>query len=218
MAKSEQLTMDDFLDEEKTEERNPILIHTEKVAGMMAEGYRLGLERSEPKIQFKRLSPSAILPTKAHSNDSGFDLYASEDVIIEPGGTKVIPTGIAVGLPQGTEAQVRPRSGITSKTKIRVQLGTIDKGFTGGIGVIADNIHSGRYPNGAVKRYGFSIDGSHTTETSIYGAYVIRKGDKIAQLVVQYIPQLEAVEVPELDDSQRGSNGFGSTGVGGVSE
>src|SRR5699024_6808547 len=81
------------------------------------------------KVGFKRLSDDATLPTKAHETDSGFDLYASEDVIIEPGDTVVVPTGIAVQLPAGHEAQIRPRSGVTSRTKLRVQLGTIDEGY-----------------------------------------------------------------------------------------
>ncbi|MFD1453249.1 dUTP diphosphatase [Oceanobacillus sojae] len=180
-------------------------------------------QKSEQQVQFKRRHDSAILPTKAHPSDSGFDLYASEDVIIEPGETKVVPTGVAVGLPKGTEAQVRPRSGITSKTKLRVQLGTIDNGYTGEIGVIVDNI--------AIRSglYGSTFDMVDGSVTGIYDenmrqlkaetyTYVIRKGDKIAQLVVQQLPQLEVVEVPELDDSQRGGNGFGSSGVNKESE
>src|SRR5690606_2226499 len=91
-------------------------------------------------IGFKRLTPDAVIPTKAHASDSGFDLVASADVIIEPGATVVVPTGIAVELPEGYEAQVRPRSGVTSKTKLRVQLGTIDNGYAGEIGVIVDNM------------------------------------------------------------------------------
>src|SRR5699024_2574909 len=93
------------------------------------------------RVGFKRLNECAIIPTKAHPSDSGFDLYASEDVVIEPGDTAIVPTGIAVELPQGYEAQVRPRSGITAKTKLRVQVGTIDNGYKGEIGVIVDNIH-----------------------------------------------------------------------------
>src|SRR5699024_1491542 len=105
-------------------------------------------ENSHPEIDFgpppisvgfKRLSDNATIPTKAHPTDSGFDLYAAEDVIIEPGETAVVPTGIAVKLPAGYEAQVRPRSGVTAKTKLRVQLGTIDNDYRGGIGVVGDN-------------------------------------------------------------------------------
>src|SRR5690554_1663739 len=111
------------------------------------------------KIGFKRLSENAVLPTKAHANDSGFDLYASKDVIIEPGKTAVVPTGIAVQLPEGYEAQVRPRSGVTSKTKLRVQLGTIDESYRGDIGIIVDNIaHKIESKSG----YFQQVDGSMT--------------------------------------------------------
>src|SRR5690625_5630144 len=108
----------------------------------MSEHFDAKLTRfkTDNAVGFKRLTDSAVIPTKAHASDSGFDLAASADVIIEPGETKVVPTGIAVELPEGYEAQVRPRSGVTAKTKLRVQLGTIDNGFTGGIGVIVDNI------------------------------------------------------------------------------
>ena|SRR5690606_17048366 len=147
-------------------------------------------------IGFKRLTPDAVIPTKAHASDSGFDLVASADVIIEPGATVVVPTGIAVELPEGYEAQVRPRSGVTSKTKLRVQLGTIDNGYVGGIGVIVDNI-------------------AQITEETDYidGSYLINKGDRIAQLVVQRLPDVVAYEVAELGESERGEKGFGSTGV-----
>src|SRR5690625_7599000 len=99
------------------------------------------------KIGFKRLNDDAILPTKAHPTDSGFDLYASADVIIEPGETVIVPTGIAVELPIGYEAQIRPRSGVTAKTKLRVQLGTIDQDYRGEVGVIVDNISTDTWSN-----------------------------------------------------------------------
>src|SRR5690625_1400498 len=110
----------------------------------MSEHFDAKLTRFKPDnaVGFKRLSDGATIPTKAHASDSGFDFAASADVIIEPGETKVIPTGIAVELPPGYEAQVRPRSGVTSKTKLRVQLGTIDSGYKGDIGVIVDNIET----------------------------------------------------------------------------
>ena len=164
-------------------------------------------------VGFKRLSDDAIIPTRAHKTDSGFDLYASEDVIIEPGETVIVPTGIAVDLPKGFEAQVRPRSGVTAKTKLRVQLGTIDNGYTGEIGVIVDNIYdetTERFSNFEL------IDGSVTParRNVMDGAYLIRKGDRLAQLVVQALPQFEAVEITEFsDDSERGEGGFGSSGV-----
>src|SRR5690625_361932 len=166
------------------------------------------------KIGFKRLSDEAINPTKAHPTDSGFDLYAAEDVIIEPGETVVVPTGIAVELPAGYEAQVRPRSGVTAKSKLRVQLGTIDNGYMGEIGVIVDNITDD--PIGNTSRYLSFVDGSETRqdEDILVGTYLIRKGDRIAQLVIQPLPAVEAYEIEgELGDTDRGGGGFGSTGV-----
>lgn len=140
------------------------------------------------QVGFKRLNENATLPTKAHASDSGFDLYASEDVIIEPGETTVVPTGIAVQLPGGYEATVRPRSGVTSRTKLRVQLGTIDQGYVGEIGIIVDNNHGVNYR--------------------------IERGYKLAQLVVQPLPSVEAYEISgELGETERGTGGFGSTGV-----
>lgn len=177
------------------------------------------------EIGFKRLSDNAILPTKAHATDSGFDLFAAQDVIIAPGETIVVPTDIAVQLPQGYEAQVRPRSGITSKTKLRVQLGTIDEQFRGNIGIIVDNIEMPHlYFNEKYRTLGLehsrivnTLDGA--MKLPLYDdapreSYLIRKGDKIAQLVVQPIPATVAVEITrELEDSARGANGFGSSGV-----
>ena len=90
------------------------------------------------KLQIKRLTETAILPVKAHATDSGFDLFADEDVIIEPGETAVIKTGIAIALPPNHEAQIRPKSGVTSKTDLRVQLGTVDEAYRGEIGIIVD--------------------------------------------------------------------------------
>lgn len=146
------------------------------------------------KVGFKKLTEDAILPVKAHATDSGFDLFANEDDWVLAGDTVVISTGIAVKLPPGYEAQVRPRSGLTSKTNLRVQLGTVDQDYTGEIGIIVDNINS--------------TDDWEDLST----AYTIRKGDKLAQLVVQAIPMVEAYEIDKLPVTNRGSNGFGSSG------
>src|SRR5690606_3184434 len=170
------------------------------------------------KVGFKRLNDNAIIPTKAYPTDSGFDLYASKDVIIRPGETTVVPTGIAVELPPGYEATVRPRSGITAKTKLRVQLGTIDNEYRGEIGVIVDNIAED--PCGNESQYLTYIDGlDYRTDGETYpnDTYLIRKGDRIAQLVIQPIPTVEAYEVEgELKTTERGESGFGSTGVSNV--
>lgn len=138
------------------------------------------------QVGFKRLTEDAILPVKAHPTDSGFDLFANESVTIYAGETKVIKTGVAVKLPPGYEAQVRPRSGVTSKTKLRVQIGTIDNDYTGEIGIITDCIS------------GAPIE--------------INKGDKLAQLVIASRPAIETYEFTEEFETVRGNNGFGSTG------
>src|SRR5690625_4110915 len=174
-------------------------------------------ENSHPEIDFgippisvgfKRLSDNATIPTKAHASDSGFDLYAAEDVIIEPGETAVVPTGIAVKLPAGYEAQVRPRSGVTAKTKLRVQLGTIDNEYTGDIGVIVDNVEE------STDKAIIMNDISGGMYAYLHNSYSIRKGDRIAQLVVQALPSVTSYEVDgDIGETKRGAGGFGSTGV-----
>lgn len=186
----------------------------------------------QPKqVGFKRLTEDAVLPTKAFPTDSGWDLTAVEDTIVEPGDTVVVKTGIAVELPPGYEAQIRPRSGITSRTKLRVQLGTIDNQYTGELGVIVDNIAPLTYE---IEDYGdgpevsvvyhnalCTIDktvtvyeGSLLTEDSVpVDTHIIRKGNKIAQLVITRLPEVTAVEITELGDTTRGDKGFGSSGV-----
>src|SRR5690625_3896889 len=178
------------------------------------------------KVGFKRLNDEAMIPTRAHPTDSGFDLYASEDVVIEPGETKVVPTGIAVKLPAGYEAQVRPRSGVTAKTKLRVQLGTIDNGYAGEIGVIVDNKHRPTYGvdlkegraylkeayNPVIKT--INNESYRISKSTQDGSYLIRVGDRIAQLVIQPLPAVESYEIDgDLDETERGEGGFGSTGV-----
>lgn len=169
------------------------------------------------EIKFLKLKNDAIIPIKAHPTDSGFDLFSNEDVIIKPGETEVIKTGIAVGLPDGFEAQVRPRSGITSKTKLRVQLGTIDNNYIGDIGVTIDNIfYYDESYDGPPSQKGFlNIKNeliNMDDERMRKGVYMIRKGDKLAQLVVQHLPKTTTKEVDELKGTDRGTSGFGDSG------
>lgn len=168
----------------------------------------------ETVVGFKRLSKTAIIPTKAHPTDSGFDLYADETVIIEPNQTSVIKTGIAVALPAGHEATVRPRSGITSKTKLRVQLGTVDNAYRGDIGIIVDNVaETPRGITGELKGVNGAFAASPNNELFRIGTHIIRKGDKLAQMVISPVAMFAGVEVFDLDSTDRGENGFGSTGV-----
>ena len=172
------------------------------------------MERLQVKI--KRLHPDAVIPQYAHEGDAGFDLVAVEDVIIAPGETANVPTGIAIELPPGYELQVRPRSGITLRTKLRVQLGTVDSNYRGGIGVIVDNI----FPVDEEEKHDYYYEVLATDESLVgveikmpYGTYIIRKGDRIAQGVIAPVSTADFVEVEKLSDTTRGNGGFGSTGV-----
>ena len=149
-------------------------------------------EETKLILNFKKLSPTAITPTKAHTTDAGFDLYADEDVILKYGETTAILTNVAIELPEGYVADVRPRSGLTLNTGLRVHYGTIDSGYRNGIGIICENGDHGALCNRTVR---------------------IKKGQKIAQLVILPIPEITLQEVEELSVSDRGVNGFGSTGI-----
>lgn len=175
------------------------------------------------RVKIKRLHPDAVIPRYAHEFDAGFDLVAVEDVIIEPGETKLVRTGLAISLPPNYELQVRPRSGISLRTKLRVVLGTVDSGYRGEIGVIVDNIAQKEYYcRGKNQELGvlydenaIGIDGreSVTGKSHPAGTYIIRKGDRIAQAVIKRVEQAYFVEVDELDETERGTDGFGSSGV-----
>lgn len=148
-------------------------------------------------INFKKLSVTAIAPNRAFSTDAGFDLFADEDVVIEYGVTKVISTGIALELPDGYFADVRPRSGLTSKTALRVHLGTVDSDYRGDVGIICENANHKLVNDSNMIKHKTGIK--------------IKRGDKIAQLVIQKLPEIKLVEANELKESDRGVNGFGST-------
>jgi len=141
------------------------------------------------KIRIKRLSPEAVLPTYAHGpmEDAGLDLRSIERVVLEPNMPQAIQTGIAIEVPPGYEAQVRPRSGLALKHAITLpnSPATIDPGYRGEVRVILLNL------------------GKET--------YTVHPGDRIAQLV---IARYEAVEWEEgeLTDTARGAGGFGSSG------
>jgi len=140
------------------------------------------------KIKIKKLDESANTPKYAHKGDSGFDLASTELYTIAPGETKLISTGLSFEIPEGYEMQVRPRSGMSAKSKFRVanSPGTVDSNFRGEVKIIAENI--GHRP------------------------IFIEKGDRIAQGVI--CPVYEAIFVQEeIDNSIRGTNGFGSSGI-----
>jgi dUTP pyrophosphatase len=141
------------------------------------------------KIKVVKLNSDAIIPGYAHDGDAGMDLYSVDSCTIEPNKIKLIKTGIAIQLPNNTEAQIRPRSGLALKNGITVlnSPGTIDEGYRGEIGIILIN-HS---------------------DTN----FEVKVGMKIAQMVIKPVLKVDIEEVIHLDDSERGVGGFGSTGI-----
>lgn len=131
------------------------------------------------------LEDGAIMPNLAHSDDAGYDLYSREDGVIFPDSRALFDTGVHMAIPSGYEGHIRSRSSVMLK-KGCITDGTIDSGYTGSIGVILFNL-SGKLVE-------------------------IKKGEKIAQIVIEPVfkPELELVDT--LEETDRGSNGFGSTG------
>ena len=140
-------------------------------------------------IKFIRLREGAHIPQKAHEDDAGFDLYASEDFTLKAHGFGCVPTAISIELPEGCEAQVRPRSGLAAKYGVTVlnAPGTIDAGYRGEVKVILINHGEADFE--------------------------ITAGMRIAQLVVSPVLGARFVEVHALEESERGEGGFGSSGT-----
>ena len=127
-------------------------------------------------------------PKKAHPDDAGYDLYSRIDAVLEPLSGMAIPVGFAIELPTGYEAQIRPRSGLAAKHHITVtnSPGTVDANYRGEIKAILYNLD--REP------------------------FIIQRGDRIAQMVICKLPEIELVEATELSETDRNTNGFGSSG------
>ncbi len=142
------------------------------------------------KVKIQLLDPEMPLPTYTNPGDAGFDLRARIDCEIAPGERKVVPTGLGIAIPEGFVGLVHPRSGLAVKHGISMvnTPGTIDAGYRGEIQVILIN---------------------HDLKES----FKISRLDRIAQLVVQRVEQVEFDVVSELPESVRGSGGFGSSGV-----
>lgn len=179
-------------------------------------------------VKIKRLSPDAVVPRYACVGDSGFDLVSTTDVIVEPGATVLVPTGLSVELPPGYEMQIRPRSGVSLRTKLRVANapGTVDSGYRAEVGVIIDNLAEKDVviarnergwaelvpQNGVVFRINGGVD-VEMSDTLFANSYIIRKGDRIAQGVIQRVETVTLVEVAELSETERGAGAFGHSGV-----
>ena len=140
-------------------------------------------------MNIKKLNENAIIPRYQTSGAAGFDFHATERIIIMPGESVMVGTGLAFEIPAGLEIQVRPRSGMSAKTKIRVSNspGTVDSDFRGEVRILLDNI--GSLP------------------------YTVNIGDRIAQGVIANVLQTEFVEVEGFStETERGEGSFGSTG------
>ena len=141
------------------------------------------------EILVQRLDEGVPMPAYAHPGDAGADLCTAIDAVVAPGERMLLPTGIALALPSGHAAFVHPRSGLAAKFGVSLvnAPGTVDEGYRGEVKVCVINLDP-REP------------------------VVFRRGDRIAQLVIQRVERAGFVEVAELPDSERGAGGFGSTG------
>jgi dUTP pyrophosphatase len=142
------------------------------------------------QLSVLRLREDAALPVRAYPGDAGFDLTTCERVELAPGARAVVPTGLALAIPDGYAGFVQPRSGLAARQGIAVvnSPGLIDSGYRGEIRVVLLN-------------------------TDPHETFVAEAGERIAQLVVLALPKVEAIEVDELEPSERGVRGFGSSRV-----
>ena len=146
--------------------------------------------KPEVKIRIRRLKEGRGLPLPSYrtAGSAGMDLFAAADAALEPGGRRLVPTGIAVEIPEGFEGQVRPRSGLALKKGLSIlnAPGTIDSDYRGPVGVILINL------------------GRETV--------TVKRGERIAQLIVAPVTRARVEEVPGLSETERAGGGFGSTG------
>ena len=147
------------------------------------------IEPDRVEILIKRLDPGLPLPARAHPGDAGTDLFAAQDVELAPGQRALVPTGVAIALPDGYAAFVHPRSGLAARHGVTLvnAPGTVDAGYRGEIRVTLLNTD----PDRPVR---------------------FQRGDRIAQLIIQRVAYPVFHEVETLPGSARGDNGFGSTG------
>ncbi|KAM9645676.1 deoxyuridine 5'-triphosphate nucleotidohydrolase, mitochondrial isoform 1-T1 [Trichechus inunguis] len=143
-------------------------------------------EDGGPRLRFARLSEHATAPTRGSARAAGYDLYSAYDYTIPPMEKALVKTDIQVALPSGCYGRVAPRSGLAAKHFIDVGAGVIDEDYRGNVGIVLFNFGKEKFE--------------------------VKKGDRIAQLICERIFYPEIEEVQVLDDTKRGSGGFGSTG------
>jgi dUTP pyrophosphatase len=159
-------------------------------------------------VQFKKLHSDAIIPTRGTPYSAGFDLYALKDMIITGGcGNVIIPTGIAVQLPEGTYGRIAMRSGLAVKQHLSVSAGVIDVDYTGEIGVVA---YCTKTHTASTREY--ASGASHPSSYSEMHYCHVKAGERIAQLILEVVSYAKAEEVTEFRRNYTLHAGFGSTG------
>jgi len=141
------------------------------------------------KVTIKKIKDNAVVPCYVHPGDAGVDLYSTETYTLQPQERTLVSTGLEIAVPQGYEAQIRPKSGLALNHGLTIlnTPGTIDSGYRGEVGILI--INQSKEP------------------------YTISSGKKIAQMVFNKIETVEFMETDQLDETQRGKGGFGSTGL-----
>lgn len=156
------------------------------------------------RVRVKKLHPDAVIPEYKTEGAAGFDLVAVEDVLINRGETKLVRTGLAFEIPPGYELQIRPRSGLSLETPLRIANapGTVDSDYRGEVKIIVTNIAP----------YDEDLEDEYYIGSESNFEY-IEKGTRIAQGVIAPVFRAEFEEVDELSGTERGAGGFGSTGM-----
>ncbi|NWF96347.1 MAG: dUTP diphosphatase [Candidatus Thorarchaeota archaeon] len=146
-------------------------------------------EDEQVTVKVRFLDPEARIPTRAREGDAAFDLYSIAETCLAPGGYNVVPTGISIEIPAGYEGEVRPRSGLAAEHGVTVlnSPGTIDSGYRGEVKVILLNLGDKEF--------------------------LVTKGMRIGQLAIRAVPKTRFVESDVLSETDRGEDGFGSTGT-----
>ncbi len=138
------------------------------------------------ELKIKKISPNSVIPKYSHKGDAGFDLASAENYLLSPGNKIIVNTGLQMEIPDGYWGNIRDRSGLAAKKAIHVLAGVVDSHYRGEIKVVLINL------------------GKENFE--------IKKGDRIAQMIITPYEDYEIEEVSDLSETERGESGFGSTG------
>ena len=139
------------------------------------------------ELKIKRLDKGVELPSYAYEGDAAFDLRSAEDTTISPGQMKIVKTGLAMAIPRGFRGIIKDRSSMAAKNHLETSAGVVDSGYRGEVGIVIRN------------------QGDED--------FVVERGMRIAQMKMEQVPEVQIVESENLEESERGSGGFGSSGI-----